>query len=389
MQTSKLWIARALMASAALALGTSFVAPASALDIPPSFVKLADSQTLNHPGIIVIDPATGETVYSAGSDTLRAPASVLKLISTTTALKTFGADKKFTTTINATAHPSVFVMTGESDPWLTGSQFEAKKYHRAYSPSLINAAIAGHSHLRSITLYYKDVYAADVAVLQHFFKGRLRITAHALPSAASAQALITKPIATISSPPLREIIDFTLLWSDNVLADRLAHSAAHQMGLPGNIAGIQGAFEKTLTALNVPSEGLAVQDGNGLSHQTRVSARTIATLLLNIKKDPELKVIYDGLPTAGETGTLKSRFVKDAPSAVGLVRAKTGWIDTTVSLAGYVTSGEKQYIFAVIADRITNRESARGAARVTIDKMLSTIARPAPARSPSESAPTP
>jgi len=100
-------------------------------------------------------------------------------------------------------------------------------------------------------------------------------------------------------------------------------------------------------------------------------------------------VIYDGLPTAGETGTLKSRFVKDAPSAVGLVRAKTGWIDTTVSLAGYVTSGEKQYIFAVIADRITNRESARGAARVTIDKMLSTIARPAPAGSPSASATTP
>jgi len=81
--------------------------------------------------------------------------------------------------------------------------------------------------------------------------------------------------------------------------------------------------------------------------------------------------------------------VKDAPSAVGLVRAKTGWIDTTVSLAGYVTSGEKQYIFAVIADRITNRESARGAARVTIDKMLSTIARPAPAGSPSASATTP
>ena len=366
MRASHLWITRAMVGSAVLALGFTSIAPARALDVPQSFVKLANSPTLNHPGILVIDPSTGETVYSNAPDTLRAPASVLKLISTTTALKTFGPDKTFTTTISATAHPSVFVMTGESDPWLTGSQFEAKKYHRAYSPALINAAIAGHTHLRSITLYYKDVYAADIAVLQHFFKGRLKITAHALPSAAAAHTLITKPITSISSPPLSEIIDFTLLWSDNVLADRLAHSAAHQLGLPGNVAGIQSAFEKTLTGLNVPSEGLAVQDGNGLSHQTRVSARTIASLLVEIKKDPDLKVIYDGLPTAGETGTLKSRFVKDAPSAVGLVRAKTGWIDTTVSLAGYVTSGEKQYIFAVIADRITNRESDRSKAINTL-----------------------
>jgi D-alanyl-D-alanine carboxypeptidase len=364
-----------------MALVSISITPAQALDIPPSFIKLAQSPTLNHPGIIVIDPATGESVYSVGPDILRAPASVLKLISTTTALKAFGADKKFTTTISATAHSSVFVMTGESDPWLTGSQFEAKKYHRAYSPALVNAALEGHPHLKSITLYYKDVYAADIAILQHFFKGRVRIRAHVLPGAAAAQALITKPIATISSPPLSEIIDFTLLWSDNVLADRLAHSAAHQLGLPGNVSGIQSAFEKTLTDLKVPSEGLAVQDGNGLSHQTRVSARTIASLLVSIKENPDLKVIYDGLPTAGETGTLKTRFVKDAPSAVGLVRAKTGWIDTTVSLAGYVTSGEKQYIFAVIADRIANRESARGAARVTIDKMLSTIAHPAPSAS--------
>ena len=389
MQTSAYLIRRALLGIATLALGFNAVSSAQAFDVPPAFIKLAQSPTLNHPGIIVIDPTTGETVYSVGSDTLRAPASVLKLISTTTALKTFGADKKFTTSISATAQPSVFVMTGESDPWLTGSQFEAKKYHRAYSPALINAAIAGHTHLHSITLYYKDVYAADITVLQHFFKGRVKIFAHALPSAAAAQALITTPIKTISSPPLSEIISFTLLWSDNVLADRLAHSAAHQLGLPSNVTGLQTAFEKTLTALNVPSEGLAVQDGNGLSHQTRVSARTIVTLLVDIKKDPELKVIYDGLPTAGETGTLKTRFVKDAPSAVGLVRAKTGWIDTTVSLAGYVTSGDKQYCFAVIADRITNRESARGAARVTIDKMLSTIAHPAPADSPSASSPTP
>ena len=372
--------------SASLAITLLSFTQARALDIPGAFVSLSKSPTLNNPGIILLDPTTGDTVYSNGADTLRAPASVLKLISTTTALKAFGADKKFETTISATAKPSAFVLTGSSDPWLTASQYEAKKYHRAYAPYLINKVLAKHSHLRRITLYYKDVYSADVANLQRFFRGRVKIVSHVLPSASEVQALVTKPIATISSPPLSDIIDFTLLWSDNVLADRLAHSAAHQLGFSGDVTGIQSAFEKTLKDLGVPSEGLAVQDGNGLSHETRVSARTIAALLLEIKKQPDLKVIYNGLPTAGETGTLKSRFVNDAPSAVGLVKAKTGWIDTTISLAGYVTVGEQQYIFAVIADKITNRESARSAARVTIDKMLSTIAKRPPAGEPSPSA---
>ena len=379
-------VASAITLACGLAFST--FTPAHALVIPQSFISLSQSPTLNNPGILVIDPETGETIFSQGADTLRAPASVLKLISTTTALKTFGAEKKFETTISATDKPNSFVIFGESDPWLTDSAFEAKKYHRAFAPELINKVLAEHPKLHHMQLYYKDVYAADVANLQRFFRHRLVITSHVLPGAAAVKALVTNPIATISSPPLSEIVDFTLLWSDNTLADRLAHSAAHQMGLPGDVSGLQAAFEKTLKDLNVSTDGLLVQDGNGLSHQTRVSAKTIASLLVEIKKSPDLKVIYDGLPTAGETGTLKSRFVKDAPSAVGLVKAQTGWIDTTVSLAGYVTVGEQQYIFAVIADRIANRESARGAARVTIDKMLSTIAKRPPAGSPPPSTTT-
>ena len=89
-----------------------------------------------------------------------------------------------------------------------------------------------------------------------------------------------------------------------------------------------------------------------------------------------MNVIYSGLPTSGETGTLKNRFKKDAPSAIGLVHAKTGWINTTVSLAGFVEAGDQQFVFAVIASGLPSRESYRANARVAIDKLLATIARP-------------
>ena len=381
MHESRLRVKRFAFAFLALLLCSTTLTPAHAIDLPQSFINLSKSPTLHDPGILVVDPATGETVFSNEPDQTRAPASVLKLISMTTALKSYGADKVFTTTISATAKSSVYVLSGERDPWITASRFEEKKYHRAYEPYLINKVLVAHPHLRFMTLYYKDVYTQDVVKLQRFFKGRIKIAAHPISSAA-AELLITKPTATIKSPPLSDIIKFTLLWSDNTIADRLAHSSAHQDGLPTDISGLQSVFEKNLKELNVPADGLLVQDGNGLSHQTRVSARTITSLLVEIKRNPELHVIYDGLPTAGETGTLKSRFVKDAPAAVGLVKAKTGWIDTTVSLAGFVTVGENQYAFTFIADRIINRESARTAARETIDKMLATIAKPGPSSTP-------
>jgi len=358
------------LAISCLALAST--TPAKALEIPELFVKLAASPTLANPGIILIDPATDQTIYSVGPDVERAPASVLKLISMTTVLNTFSPDLTFKTSISDTATPGTFIIQGSGDPWVTESPFEAQKYQRAFIPTLINKVLALHPELKSITLDYDNVYALDMKALQRYFAGRLTINTVKVASAASAMT----ELASVTSPKLAKIIEFTLLYSDNVLADRLARAAAHADGFSTDADGIQSAFDKTLTDLGISSAGLRVFDGNGLSHQTRVTVRQIAQLLVAIRSNPKFKVILAGLPVAGKTGTLKTRFVNDAPTAVGLIHAKTGWINTTVSLAGYVTVGSDQYVFAVVANHIHNLESARSAARVTIDQMLGSIAKP-------------
>ncbi len=351
--------------------------PAYAIKLPHTFVKLASSPLLAKPGIVLIDPESDQTLFSQAPDVLRAPASVLKLVSMTTAIHTLGADTTFTTSISSTDKPDTFVLLGQSDPWLTASDFEAKKYHRAYSPALINAVLAANPGLRSMTLDFSGVYTLDAQTLQKFFAGRVAITINPIASPSAAQAEAVNKIAEITSPPLKDIAQFTLLWSDNVLADRLARTAAVKLGFGGEAAGIQQAFEKTLDGFGVEHAGLAIFDGNGLSKETRISARTIGELLVKIQASPELKIIADGLPLAGKTGTLQTRFVTDAPKAVGLVQAKTGWINGTVSLAGYVNVRDKKYVFAVIANRIHPTEYYRQLARQTIDKMLATIAAPA------------
>ena len=366
---------KTVIIAAAFAMSLSTIIPAQATSIPSSFIKFADSPLLAHPGIIVIDPATDQTLFSYKPDALRAPASVLKLVSMATAIHNLGIDKVFHTSIYQSTKPDTYLLLGESDPWLTASPFEAKKYHRAFSPELINALSAAHPGIRNFTIEYSGVYGKDLLILQKYFP-KLKLDFVALPSNNVANTLISEKIAEIASPPLSEIVKFTLLWSDNVLADRLAHLAARKLGYVADVQGVQLAFEETLGTLGVETKGLVIKDGNGLSKETRISARTVAQLLIAIKKNPEYQVIYDGLPLAGKTGTLKTRFVTDAPSAVGLVKAKTGWINGTVSLAGYVTVGANQYVFTVIADHVKQTEYSRQLARETIDKMLATIAKP-------------
>lgn len=355
--------------SSLLLFGNSL--PAQAITLPSLFVKLAQSSTLEHPGIILIDPLTSETIYAQDPDVQRAPASVLKLFSMATTLSVMNPDQTFETSLHETGKPDTFILLGSSDPWLTASPYEAKKYHRAFFPDLINHLLQLHPSLRKITLEYNNLYTLDIKTLQRYFSGRLTIHAVKVNSTKDA----TTQIAVLQSPPLSQIIEFTLLYSDNVLADRLARIATHILGFPTTAPGLQAAFEKTLTDLGVSPVGLHIYDGNGLSHKTRVSVRQVAELLVALQKNPKFKVILAGLPTAGKTGTLKNRFVNDAPTAVGLIRAKTGWINTTVSLAGYVTVGVNQYVFAIVANHIHNLESARQAARVTIDQMLGSIAK--------------
>lgn len=362
-------------AALSIALLSTSTVPAHALELPKSFARYASSPALGNAGIIVLDPNSQEPVFEDQPDILRAPASVLKLLSTTTAVSALGADKRFATSIYK-IDSKTFALVGEKDPWLSISAKSSRKYHRAFSPTLINKVLSQNPRLRSITLKTSGVYDNDLVNLKLFYRHRLNIKTEPLEDFEKTLLSENDLMRTVISPTVAQIIKFTLLWSDNVLADRLAKTAARKMGYSGDAYGIQSAFTSTLEKLDVPTMGLQVFDGNGLSHDNRISPRTIAMLLLKIKDNPEFKPIVDGLPTAGESGTLKKRFITDAPNAVGLVHAKTGWINGTVSLAGYVNVGEQKYPFAVIASHLKPYAESRTKARIAMDRMLETIASP-------------
>jgi hypothetical protein len=183
-------------------------------------------------------------------------------------------------------------------------------------------------------------------------------------------------IVSSDSLPVSEILEYMMLWSDNVLADRLAKLASKRAGNAFSEEGIAITFAQVLLDLGIDPSRMIVADGSGLSRENRVSAKTMADLLLKLRKDPQYENLYTSLPVGGVSGTLRNRFLTTAPGAVGLVHAKTGTLNGTVSLAGYIESGEREYIFVTVADKIPRGNRASDRARALMDRILGRIAAP-------------
>ena len=351
--------------------------PAHAEDVlPKSFFAYLGSKYLANPGIILIDQSDNHVVYENGADVLRAPASVLKLVSTSAIALTMDSSTVFRTAIYATNKPGAFVILGDDDPWITSSTKERNANKRAYLPTLLSAALNKRNNLRVISIQYTGVSGSDIKSAKRALKKSSSIKTTVLPKGTDTSTVVTEKIAEIVSPKLSSIIRFTNLYSDNLLAQRLAMLAVVRNGFSANKTGLNNMVIDKLTGLGVNTAGLNLEDASGLSGANKISATTVSQLLLKIRTEPQLKMVYDSLPVGGVSGTLIGRYKGTAPQAVGLVKAKTGSIRHTVSLAGYATSGEKEYVFVVIADHVGRTKRIQNAARSAIDRMLGTITKP-------------
>ena len=371
-------LALALVISATPAQALEKLAPSA---IPKVFQSLSNSKFLADPSMIVVDAMTGEVIFERNSTQARKPASVIKLLSATSVLSYIDSQKVFNTNIYKGVDPGTIVINGEYDPWISMIQSQAEKMGRTSLPRLGFNTINRYNELagaeaKRLKILYSGLFPQDLANLQAFLKKRgIRTTAEKI-TAEDALLQSAEPLVLSASPTLETMVKWTLLWSDNVLAERLARLAAITSGETFNTQGVENTFHTVLTNFGIDPDKIEVADGSGLSKQNRVTAKAIADLLMKIRNDPKYVSVYEGLPIGGVSGTLQKRFLTTAPQAVGLVRGKTGTLSGTVSLAGYVDSEDRQYIFVAIADKIPRRYSASERARDTLDRILGKIAAP-------------
>jgi D-alanyl-D-alanine carboxypeptidase len=350
-------------------------------EIPSVFEKLLNSPTLSNPAMIVIDGSTGETIYEKNVYAQRKPASVMKLLTAAMVLQYLDPLKVFTTEVRIAPEINTIYIKGSLDPWVGTTHSVARKMSRA---SLTHMASNATNAIRSYnagelvdyTVVYSDLFEQDVKNFKSYWAKR---GFKPVFKAAKADQMVNETavlVVTETSPTVAKILDWMMLWSDNQLAERLARLSSQAAGEPFGILGVERIFKKLLAELQIDSSKLVVKDASGLSKSNKVTAKMIGELLYKLRKDPRFTGLHPVLPVSGVSGTLNERFIDTAPTAVGLVRAKTGSLNGTATLAGYVESSDREYVFVTLADQIPRGFTSLKKARAAIDKILGRIAAP-------------
>ena len=393
--------------SVGTAVGSSVLTPVTTTASLPTSVGIARAvgTGLRAPalgrrvGTVVVDALTGQSLYDSRGSTPQQPASTMKLLTAASVLSTYGPDHRLATRVVRGAG-SVIVLVGGGDATLASSR----------TPTGISPAPAKLSTLADrVTAALKATKQAKVALQfdDHLFTGprvspawpasyvatgvvapvsalsvdagrrtptsRARVTDPAAAAAATFVAMLKKrgiavsgkpsrvvaassapEVAQVVSPPLAALVERMLTFSDNDLAEALSHLAGVAAG-NGSFAGAAAATTTQLANLGVPTIGLVIADGSGLARTDRVTSQSLALVLSKASSTSgeALWPLVSGLPVAGATGTLATRFdAKSTRAGRGVVRAKTGTLTSVSSLAGLVRDRSGRLLaFAVIADR--------------------------------------
>ena len=185
-------------------------------------------------------------------------------------------------------------------------------------------------------------------------------------------------LAFVLSKPLREIIKATNKESINLYAElilrTLGRERAALLPKPGPSSREPGDDEIGLAItrlwLNrsqIPTQGVALHDGSGLSRLNLVTPRTFVKLLAAMQRSPNGQIFRESLPLSGRDGTLGYR-LKDYAERVA---AKTGYITYDAALSGYVTTSNGEiFAFSIIC----NDETGRPSSGYLIDQIVAALA---------------
>lgn len=158
-------------------------------------------------------------------------------------------------------------------------------------------------------------------------------------------------LAQNNSPPLSTLVTRMLKKSDNLIADSLLKKLGEKY------FSTQGSWQTGIHAVQSilgPKTGIDFQhvvmvEGSGLSRDNSVTPNDFVKLLaFAYNKLPSNELLYQALPRSGIDGTLRNRL---GGFAADRIHAKTGTIQGTSGLAGYIrTADNKMLAFAILVN---------------------------------------
>lgn len=148
-------------------------------------------------------------------------------------------------------------------------------------------------------------------------------------------AVTSKPIlGEVSSQPVNVLVNQMLMQNDNTLAEHLARVISKSTGYGGTSASVQQALTSALAVFGVPTSGITIRDGSGISPANAIPPKFLADFMAKVLAGGDnLNYVYNSLPVAGKSGTLAARFAGDSAAARNQVMAVPG------SSGGYSLAG--------------------------------------------------
>jgi D-alanyl-D-alanine carboxypeptidase/D-alanyl-D-alanine-endopeptidase (penicillin-binding protein 4) len=405
------------------AADTEAVAP-SAAGVRAAIAGLVTAPALgSQVRVSVVDGATGDPLFERGADTMTTPASTTKLVTAATVLAARGPAYRLTTRAVSGDEPGEVVLIGGGDPSLSvdaDGQFpgaarldrlaaQVKKAMGGTAPtkvtidtSLFTGPATGKGWSSTIISPEGQVSAIHslmtnagrrepvhhevggdprfpdpaMAAGQAFAKQlgvRAKVSRGKAPAAAAADASAAPdPLApgaelgAVQSPPMVHLVDWMLEQSDNTIAEVLSRQVAMAAGRPASFGGATQAMIAKLGELGLPAGEIKLSDASGLSRQNAISPSLLTDLLTLAASgtQPMLNPMFGGLPVAGWSGTLRTRFASPRANEAGqgVVRAKTGSLSGVNAISGQlVTRDGRLLVFAILADDTGNSLAARAA----------------------------
>ncbi len=177
-------------------------------------------------------------------------------------------------------------------------------------------------------------------------------------------------IASVESPPMRDLARETQKLSQNLYTDLLLANVGEKARAKGDLdltseyLGIR-ELRKFLSEAGVSAGDVHFEEGSGLSRNNLTTPNATIKLLQFMSRHPAADAYWSALPVAGVDGTLRNR-MKGTP-AEGNVRAKTGTLRWAHSLSGDVkTATGERLLFSVMLNRYYNADPQR-ATRLEVD----------------------
>lgn len=374
----------------------------------------------------VVDAATGQVLYSRDASTNRVPASNMKMLVDYALLAT-DPQARFKTsveladpqTLTLVAGGDTLLVPGESDPDAVMGHAGITTLAQKTVDALKSQGITGELAVNLDTSIFagpalnpdwaqEDIdsgFMTEVTPLAFF--------SHYSPDSSGSEASISRPqdapgqvheqlvstlnqlgadaglsftsgaqspsgegateLAAIESATAAQQSALMMQQSDNSLAEVLGRNLSVARGGDGSQSDAVAQIRAVLGEQGLPTD-YQQTDISGLSLNNKVSNELLTDLAQRaVTGTDSERLALAGLPVAGYSGTLglPTRFNSpEEAEARGLVRAKTGTLNSVLSLTGYtVTDGGRVLTFSVIMNDLEDAEAAKN----DIDRFSATL----------------